>query len=103
MILCVIETHVCICQTALDLVETDCHVHVIADAVSSRTAANKRIALDRLSRAGTVVSSTEMVLFELLKTAGHETFKELARLIKLGLRPSGLLSIVIGNIVSWFF
>jgi len=82
VILCGIETHVCICQTALDLLERDCQVHVIADAVSSRTAANKRIALDRLGRAGVVVSSTEMVLFELLKTAGHEKFKELARLIK---------------------
>ena len=82
VILCGIETHVCICQTALDLLETDCQVHVIAAAVSSRTVANKRIGLDRLGRAGAIVSSTEMVLFELLKTAEHEKFKELARLIK---------------------
>jgi nicotinamidase-related amidase len=81
-ILCGIESHVCIYQTAMDLKEAGLEVEVVADAVSSRTAENKNIALRRMEREGVKISCTEMVLFELLKTAKHEKFKELARLIK---------------------
>jgi len=57
-------------------------VDVIADAVSSRTLANKQIALQRLAAKGASISSTEMTLFELLKTAEHPKFKQIAKLIK---------------------
>jgi nicotinamidase-related amidase len=82
VLLCGIETHVCIYQTAMDLMEGGLDVTVIGDAVSSRTASNRHIALTRLAAEGAHVSSTEMVLFELLKTAKHPQFKEIAKLIK---------------------
>lgn len=82
VILCGIETHICVCQTALDLIDAGYEVHTIADAVSSRTAENKALALKRMSQEGARVSSTEMVLFELLKTARHPKFKDIARLVK---------------------
>lgn len=82
IILCGIEAHVCIYQTAMDLVEKDYEVHVIADAISSRTSANKEIALRRMEAEGVLLSSTEMALFELLRTAKHAKFKELMNLIK---------------------
>lgn len=82
IILCGIESHICVYQTAMDLLDADYEVHLIEDAVSSRTPANKEIALKRLIDEGALLSSTEMIIFELLKTAKHPKFKELARLIK---------------------
>jgi nicotinamidase-related amidase len=82
VLLCGIETHVCICQTAMDLLDEDYDVTVIADAVSSRTPENKRIALESLAFEGASVASTEMALFDLLKTAQHPQFKPIARLVK---------------------
>ena len=81
-ILCGIETHVCVFQTATDLIQKGLDVHVIADATSSRTQENKGIGINRMAKAGAVISSTEMLLFELLRNARHEKFRELAKLIK---------------------
>ena len=82
VLLCGIETHVCIYQTALDLLRKDFSVNVIADAVSSRTQENRKLALKRMTAEGAKISSVEMALFELLKTAEHPNFKEITRLIK---------------------
>ncbi len=82
VILSGIETHVCIYQTSIALLQKGFDVNVIADAVSSRTIENKKIALERMAREGCKISSVEMILFELLKTANHPNFKEIARLIK---------------------
>ena len=82
VLLCGIETHVCIYQTAIDLLRQDFNVYVIADAVSSRTLENKQIALNRIAAEGAKISSTEMILFELLKTAEHPQFRQIAKLIK---------------------
>jgi nicotinamidase-related amidase len=82
VLLCGIETHVCIYQTAMDLMEGGLDVTVIGDAVSSRTERNRHIALTRLAAEGAHISSTEMALFELLKTAKHPQFKEIATLVK---------------------
>jgi nicotinamidase-related amidase len=82
VLLCGIETHVCIYQTAVDLRNRGYEVNVVADAVSSRTLENKQIGLERLEAEGTGLGSTEMVLFELLKTADHPQFKQIVRLIK---------------------
>jgi nicotinamidase-related amidase len=81
-ILCGIETHVCIYQTAADLVKKGYQVDVIADAVSSRTAENKQTGLKRIAECGASISSMEMALFELLRTAEHPQFKQIARLVK---------------------
>jgi len=82
VLLCGIEAHICVYQTAMDLMEGGLDVTVVADAVSSRTEQNRETALDRLSAEGANISSTEMTLFELLKTARHPQFREIARLVK---------------------
>lgn len=82
VLLCGIEAHVCIYQTAIDLLRKGFSVDVIADAVSSRTAENKQIALSRMAGQGVNISCTEMALFELLKTAEHPQFKQIAKLVK---------------------
>jgi nicotinamidase-related amidase len=82
ILLCGIETHVCIYQTAIDLLRKGFSVDVVADAVSSRTPENKQIAINRMAAEGIKISCTEMALFKLLKTAGHPQFKQIAKLIK---------------------
>jgi nicotinamidase-related amidase len=82
VLLCGIEAHVCVYQTAMDLMEEGLDVTVIADAVSSRTEQNRQLALKRLSDEGAGIGSTEMVLFELLRTAKHPQFREIAKLVK---------------------
>lgn len=76
-----IESHVCITQTVLHLL-SDYRVHVVSDAVSSRTPENKRVALDRMREAGAVISSTEMAMYELLAEAGTDEFRETLKLVK---------------------
>ena len=82
VLLCGIETHVCIYQTAVDLLRKGFNVNVISDAVSSRALENKQIALKRMATENTKIYCTEMALFELLRTAEHPRFREIARLIK---------------------
>jgi len=82
LLLCGIEAHVCIYQTAVDLLRKGYYVDVIADAVSSRKLENKQIAIDRMAADRINISCTEMVLFELLRTAEHPQFKQIATLIK---------------------
>ncbi len=77
-----IETHVCVYQTARDLLARGYEVHVIADGVSSRTADNRQIALERMQADGAHLASTEMVLFELLQRAEGPTFKEILEVVK---------------------
>jgi len=82
VLLCGIEAHVCIYQTSADLLAADYEVNVIADAVSSRAFENKQIALERMAAEGANISCVEMALFELIKTAEHPQFKQIAGLIK---------------------
>lgn len=77
-----IETHVCVYQTVMDLLKVGYEVCVIADAVSSRTSANKSCGIERMRNAGAAILSTEMVLFELLQTAAHEKAKEIFKIVK---------------------
>jgi nicotinamidase-related amidase len=80
-VVCGIETHVCVSQTVHDLLERGVEVHVPADAVGSRHQLDYERGLQRLERAGAVVSTVESVLFELLERAGTPQFKEVQRLI----------------------
>jgi len=82
VILTGIETHVCVYQTAMDLVDAGYNVQVVADCVSSRTPVNKQLALDKMKKAGIDITSTEIILFELLKTADSPKFKQIAGIIK---------------------
>jgi isochorismate hydrolase len=80
--LCGVESHVCIYQTTVDLLCKGYAVDIIADAISSRTLENKQLAIQRMTGEGANISSTEMALFELLRTAEHPKFKQIAKLIK---------------------
>jgi nicotinamidase-related amidase len=77
-----IEAHVTVLMSALDLLAEGYSVHVVADAVTSRSQANWRLAMEQLRQAGAVVTTTETVLFQLLGQADTEDFRELARLIR---------------------
>ena len=77
-----IETHICVFQTAEDLRAGGYDVHVVAEAVSSRTAANRQVGLARIAATGAKVTSVEMAVFELLGAAGGEKFKEILKIVK---------------------
>ena len=77
ILLCGMETHICVMQTALGALRDGYLVHVAADAVSSRTELNWRIGLDRVRAAGAIVSSTEMMIYELLRSSGAPAFREM--------------------------
>jgi nicotinamidase-related amidase len=76
------EAHVCVLQTALDLLEDEFEVWVVTDACSSRTERNRDAAFDRLAGAGAELVTTEMVAFEWLRTAEHPAFRAVQSLIK---------------------
>ena len=80
--MCGIEAHVCVEQTVQDLLDRGLEVHVAADAVSSRTALNRRLGLEKMERSGAWVTSTEMALFELLGEAGTPEFKAIQELVQ---------------------
>jgi nicotinamidase-related amidase len=77
-----IESHICVAQTALGALEAGYLVHVAEDAVSSRTAENWRVGLKRMERAGAVMSSTEMMVYELLGKSGTPEFKAILPYLK---------------------
>lgn len=77
-----IEAHVCVYQTAADLIAQNYAVQVVADAVASRTAENKQIGLEKCKQAGAGLTSTETVLFELLRIAKGDKFKEIINVVK---------------------
>jgi nicotinamidase-related amidase len=82
VILTGMETHVCVLQTALELLSNGYVVHLVCDAVMSRRKDNWRTALQTLTAAGAVLTSTEAVLFQLLRVAGSEEFKKLSKLVR---------------------
>jgi len=82
VLLCGIETHVCVWQTAAALRKRGMEVHLIADAVSSRSAFNRDIGLRRMEAAGVHLSNVEMVLFELMINAAHPRFRDVTALLK---------------------
>jgi len=77
-----IECHVCVYQTALDLMQNGYTVHLVADAVSSRTAENRDIGIEAIKSAGAQITSAEMVLFELLRTAADPKAKDIFKIVK---------------------
>lgn len=79
---CGLETHICVNQTTHDLLDRGFAVHLLTDCVASRTEANRQTGLSKMLSSGAVVSSVETALFELLRDARHEKFKEIQRLVK---------------------
>ena len=80
-LVCGIETHVCVNQTVHDLLDRGVEVHVAADAVSSRTPANRELGLHKMEESGAILSSVETALFELVGRAGTDEFKKVQRLV----------------------
>jgi len=77
-----VEAHICLLQTALDLLELELEVYIVTDACSSRTERNRDAAFDRLAGMGAELVTTEMVLFEWLRSAESEAFREIQALVK---------------------
>jgi nicotinamidase-related amidase len=82
VLLCGMETHICVMQTALGALREGYLVHVASDAVGSRTELNWRIGLERMRASGAILSSAEMMLYELLRSSGAPAFKELLPYLK---------------------
>lgn len=82
VVLCGMESHICVAQTALAALREGYLVHVASDAVSSRTEWNWKIGLERMRDAGAVISSTEMVIYEALRLSGTSDFKHMLQYLK---------------------
>jgi nicotinamidase-related amidase len=82
LLLCGMESHICVTQTAMAALREGYIVHVASDAVSSRTEWNWKIGLDRMRAAGAVISSTEMMIYELMRSSASPAFKEMLPYLK---------------------
>jgi nicotinamidase-related amidase len=82
LLLCGMESHICVMQTAVGALREGYLVHVASDAVSSRTEWNWKIGLERMRSAGAIISSTEMIIYELLRSSGAPEFKEILKHLK---------------------
>jgi len=82
ILICGIETHVCVYQTTVDLLASGYGVEVVADVVSSRTAENREIGLQRMRDEGARITSVEMALFDLMRVAEGPKFREVSKIVK---------------------
>ena len=82
LVICGIESHVCVNQTVLGLLQNSYAVHIAVDAIASRHPRDHETAIRKMEKAGAVPTTTEICLFELLKEAGTEQFKQIQKLIK---------------------
>jgi nicotinamidase-related amidase len=77
-----IEAHICVSQTTHDLLQLGYQTHIISDAIAARFTHNREVALQKMARAGAILSSVEMALFELMRTAEAAEFKAIQKLVK---------------------
>lgn len=82
IVLCGIESHICVNQTAHELLDKGYQVHLLQDCISSRLTHDKYTGIEKMKQSGVIPSNVEMVLFELLKDSKHEQFREIQNLIK---------------------
>lgn len=82
VILCGVESHICVSQTTHDLIANGYQVHLLSDCITARTQHNKKVGIEKMVRSGAILSSIEMALFELMRDAKHEQFKAIQKLIK---------------------
>lgn len=82
VVICGLETHVCVSQTAHDLLDAGFQVHLLTDCVRSRSEQDRLVGIDKMKMSGVVPSSVEMALFELMGDSRHEKFKDIQALIK---------------------
>lgn len=81
-LVCGIETHICVYQTVLGLLANGCEVSLVVDAVSSRTPANRELAIGKLAARGAELTSVEMCLYELLGNCRHPAFRQVLALVR---------------------
>jgi len=86
LVVCGIESHVCINQTVLDLLQLGIKVHVVADAIGSRQKFSHEVAVQKMIQAGAIPGTTEMILFELAMRAGTQSFKNIQHMVKFSLK-----------------
>lgn len=91
IVLCGIETHVCVQGTCLELLDRGFDVHVVADAVSSRSQVDRMFALDRMKRAGAYITTSESVILGLVADSAHPNFRQVQKLILESAPDTGLL------------
>ena len=77
-----IETHICVYQTAIDLIKMGYNIHILTDCVGSRYPGNKRVGLEKIKDAGGILTSVETALFEIMRSVDHPCFKQIINLIK---------------------
>ena len=82
IVVCGIESHVCVQQTVLDLIENGFQVNLAADAISSRKEKDYNFAISRMRHQGAEVTTTEAILFELLNVCGTDVFKQVSKIVK---------------------
>jgi nicotinamidase-related amidase len=82
IVICGLETHICVSQTAHDLLDAGFQVHLLADCIASRNEHNKHIAINKMTANGVILTCVEMALFELMRDSKHEKFKEIQNLVK---------------------
>ncbi|KAM7340389.1 isochorismatase domain-containing protein 2A [Alexandromys fortis] len=97
VLLCGIETQVCILNTALDLLERGLQVHVVVDACSSRSQVDRLVAMARMRQSGAFLSTSEALILQLVRDAAHPQFKEIQKIIKEPAPDSGLLGLFQGQ------
>ncbi|CAF0918248.1 unnamed protein product, partial [Brachionus calyciflorus] len=93
VLLCGIEAHACVLSTCLDFLDIGKDVHVIVDAVSSRSLVDRKYAIERMKQSGAFLTTSESIVFQLCKNANHPKFKEIQKLIKHPSHDTGLLKI----------
>ena len=82
ILICGIESHICILQSSIDLLRIGFNIHIISDAIKSRKSYDHNIAISRLMEAGIIITTTETVIFELCRSAEHKNFKSISKIIK---------------------
>ncbi len=82
VLLCGLEAHICVSQTAHDMLAAEYQVHIVSDAISSRTEANARMGLEKMRAGRALVTSVETALYELLHQAGTPEFREILEIVK---------------------
>ena len=82
IVLCGLETHICVSQTAHDLLDKGFQVHLLSDCIASRNVHDKHTGINKMTANGVILSCVEMALFELMRDAKHEKFKEIQSLVK---------------------
>ena len=94
IILCGIESHVCVQGTALNLLDKGFDVHIVVDAVSSRTQLDRKVSFERMKQAGAFLTTSESVILGLLSDAAHPKFRDVQKLIMESSGDTGLIGVL---------